>query len=329
MFFFCLQGISGILLLNELPQMNASESSLNEVASEGLNAPDTMADFILNSKMPIVEVVVPFSIDITPPNWLYENYTDGSGGTNGNTTETSSSHEITASDTLTNKKVSSNKKNLKLETEDSTTIQEKKLSVMSVGKLEKSVVSARETNKKEKLVRSWLLTPLSQKDMDHDRNEESWMDTLMHLAEDKIYLFGFYERAEREESLLEKRSIRRKRGKVLENTQASKRRNTNGDSQVTSDFGPVSFSFVRWSHDHGLINTEPDTVLPNPLESTSILTPDEKNTFSRYALSSGKLRKECADPYQFLTARIVELRHNLEERIASGFKCEERSKGDV
>ncbi|KAH9599527.1 hypothetical protein LSM04_005154 [Trypanosoma melophagium] len=329
MFFFCLQVALGFLLLNELPQMKANESLLSDVESGTLNASNTTTDFILNSKVPVIEVVVPFSIDITPPYWLCENFTDESRKTNGNKTETSPSHDVTASHTLTSNCVSSNKRISKRGAEDSTTIQEKTLSRMSVGNLEVPVASARETTQEEQLVRSWLLNPFSQNDMDHERTEESWMDTLMHVAEDKIYLFGFYERAEREESLLEKRPTRRKRGKVLENTQPSKRRNLSGDSLVTSDLGPVSFSFVRWSHDPGVTTAEPNSVLPNSLKTSSILTPDEKSTFSRYALSSGKLRKECADPYQFLTTRIVELRHNLEERLASGFKCEERSKGDV
>ncbi|KEG13655.1 hypothetical protein DQ04_00871100 [Trypanosoma grayi] len=175
-------------------------------------------------------------------------------------------------------------------------------------------------------MRSLLLNRLSSSSSAHEKAEDSLVDTLVRLCEDKVYMYGFYER---EGTLGMKRPIRRKRGKTDEDELTSKKRNALATSGEVQNAEVVSFSFVRWVHVGGRSSSEPQKLSVDPVDSSSILGPDEKHTFSRYALSSGKLRKECADPYQFLTTRIAEVRRKLEGGMATGIKGEDVKKEDV
>ncbi|EAN93113.1 hypothetical protein, conserved [Trypanosoma cruzi] len=196
-------------------------------------------------------------------------------------------------------------------------------------KLKNATVSTLTEDKSLQRIRSWLLKPLLYQNLKQDTTEESCKETLLRLAEDKIYIYGLYERMERENSVAVKRPTRRKRGNSSEEVHGSKKHCVPGNVYESSRSVELSFSFSRWKNDIGKPIIEVEKQLSESLQSTPLLAPDEKQTFSRYALSSGKLRKECADPYQFLTARLLDRRHILELLLSSGVKNEDNKRENV
>ncbi|RNF10161.1 hypothetical protein TraAM80_01738 [Trypanosoma rangeli] len=191
-------------------------------------------------------------------------------------------------------------------------------SLIIPGKLEDTIISTSMDVKMLQQIRSCLLKPLLSQGQSEDEFEENYKNTLLHLVEDKIYIYGFYERMKHAKTVGVKRSVCRKRGNVWEDAHRSKKHCSSGVFEENSSSGAMSFSFPSWEHDTGKISVEVEKLFSQNLHSAPLLAPNEKQSFSRYALSSGKLRKECADPYQFFTARLHERRQSLEEWLSAG-----------
>ncbi|KAG8339165.1 hypothetical protein TRVL_10009 [Trypanosoma vivax] len=168
------------------------------------------------------------------------------------------------------------------------------------------------------IIKAWLLTPLALQEPGCEVDMEDFTDSLLHLAEDKMYLYGLYERPGRA-TLTETRRVNRKRRINGDNicTSASSRSNNTHFTGASSSCGSVSFSFVNWALDPQKDPLYSEKSQPPTIAMQTVLSPEEKYVFSRYALSNGKLRKECADPYQFFTIRLQELRHRVEQEFAS------------
>nr|CCD12346.1 unnamed protein product [Trypanosoma congolense IL3000] len=160
--------------------------------------------------------------------------------------------------------------------------------------------------------RTWLLVPFSSQDSDFDGDKDDFIDTLLHVAEDKMYLFGFSYRSGRSELTGSCRPSRRKRCRGSSNTRQTTAKQDGLGSLLVSSSQCASFSFVNWQQ-YGCKEVNNYGAQCQSLTADDLLSFEERHVLSRYALSNGKLRKECADPYQFFTTRLQELRHSIEE----------------
>ncbi|AAZ10126.1 hypothetical protein, conserved [Trypanosoma brucei brucei TREU927] len=185
-------------------------------------------------------------------------------------------------------------------------------------------------NDRVKIVRDWLLMPVLSQDSDFEGDGDDFIDTLLHIAEDKMYLYGFYERLGQTELVTTRRINNRKRSRGSNGiSHATGNQGAQAPVMATSPPQVLPFSFVNWLPNSGKGRCDPERVHQQTISSDAILCSGEKYTLCRYALSSGKLRKECADPYQFLTAKLQEIRHCMEEELMGDAKNSNEKKTGV
>lgn len=310
--------------------MNSNENMLSDVGFENQLQLGIEPGLGEHASLPIAEETVPSKMDLTSPSLANQTPVDKlstavEGKVESDTlfADTDTKVGLRASETFVSSFT------LKDEMEPDVAISQGSILTTHTEEPEKTTTKKSSKIQDLECIRSWLLTPLLPRGSADRMREEDFEETLLHVVEDKMYLCGFYERMEREELVEVKRPSRRKRERARGTLHNHRRRGALGNSHESSTLGVGSFSFVGWATNAEKPSTSVEDVLFCFPDSTSLLAPDERNTFFRYALSSGKLRKECADPYQFLTARLEEVRHGLQEKLSAGVKMEDAGKSDL
>ncbi|EKF35682.1 hypothetical protein MOQ_002319 [Trypanosoma cruzi marinkellei] len=311
-------------------QMNTDDNAVTDLGNENMTNPLVKLDIVNDVSLPSAAPMVPLEVNAIPPQWVSQTPLKELNRAGENENMSQQVVERRGEDLTGGKSEtfchcfscgSENDENTSGE------LDSKPQTVPS--ELKNAMGSTQTEEKSSQRIRSWLLNPLLYQNLKQGTTEESFKETLLRLAEDKIYIHGLYERMERENSVAVKRPTRRKRGNSWEEVHRSKKNCVPGHVYEFSSSAEFSFSFPRWKHDIGKPIIEVEKQLSDSLHSSPLLAPDEKQTFSRYALSSGKLRKECADPYQFLTARLLDRRHGLEMLLSSGVKNEDNKRENV
>ncbi|RNF26216.1 uncharacterized protein Tco025E_01524 [Trypanosoma conorhini] len=292
--------------------------------------PSVEPKFAVDVALPSVDTMVCLNVNVTPPHWVDQTPLKEVHETNEARNTECQLVDGMEEDSATGKSENvCNDLSLGPKNEENTSAALATGPLAFPGEHGDKGVCASTDDKSLQRIRSWLLKPLVAQSGPRDKSEESCKETLQRLVEDKIYFYGFYERIERAKPVGAKRPVRRKRGHLGEEAHGPKKHRSSEASVENCGSEEIFFSFPSWKHDIGRPIIEVEKLFSQSLHSAPLLAPGEKQTFSRYALSSGKLRKECADPYQFFTARIHERRQSLEECLSAGEKNDDVKKENV